>query len=214
MPRSVGIMALANSWAAVTLTHLWLQHRCTLAWAMVTALWQPQIAEICTSVSPLQLHRCLAGVLCLREISPLLNWVYCNPFLLFCLVWRSQIKGDHFYLSTGMSAIAILSFKPAPFRPQLDKYVLFSGSADLVLFSGHPFDVPVQLVEELCCDLDDRDNLYLSIYVHWFLPDQLSELIKSTIALTVRSTWVAGRWQIAKRITAGCGDREGRKSFS
>lgn len=165
-------------------------------------------------VSPLWLQRCLAGVLCLREISPLLNWVYWNPFLLFCLVWRSQNKDDKFYLSAGMSEITILSFKPAPFRPHLRQYVVFSGSADLVLFSGHPFNVPVQLVEELCCDLDERGNLYLSIYVHWFLPDQLSELIKSTILLTVRSTQLAGRWQIAKRITAGCGDREGRKCFS
>ena len=91
---------------------------------------------------------------------------------------------------------------------------MFSGSADLLLFSGHPFDVPVQLVQELSCDLDERDNLYLSIYVDWFLADQLSELIKSTTAITVRSTQLAGRWQIAKRITAGCGDREGRKCFS
>lgn len=89
-----------------------------------------------------------------------------------------------------------------------------SGSADIVLFSDHPFNVPAQLVEELCCDLDESDNLYLSIYVHWFLPDQLSGLIKSIPALTVRSTQLAGRWQIAKRITAGCGDREGRECFS
>jgi len=98
-----------------------------------------------------------------------------------------------------MSAITIVSFRPAPFRLQLRQYVVFSGNADLILFSGHPFDVSVQLLEELRCDFDDRGNLYLSIYVHWFLPDQLSELMKSTTARTVRSTQLAGRWQIAKK---------------
>lgn len=46
---------------------------------------------------------------------------------------------------------------------------------------------------QLCCDLDERDNLYLSIYAYWFLPDQLCELIKSKTAQTVRSTQLAGR---------------------
>lgn len=50
---------------------------------------------------------------------------------------------------------------------------MFSDCVDLVMFSGHHVDVPVHLVEELCCVLDERDNLYSNIYVHWFLPDQL-----------------------------------------
>lgn len=121
---------------------------------------------------------------------------------------------DNFYLIAGVSAVTTMSFKQAHPRWQLGQYVVFSDCVDLVMFSGHHVDVPVHLVEELCCVLDERDNLYSNVYVHWFLPDQLSEQIKSTIALTVRSTQLAGRWQIAKRITAGCGNTKQRKCFS
>lgn len=75
--RPMGTMASANAWAAVTWTPLWLQCRDT-RWC---ELWPPFCDSLRSQkqtllVSPLQPHRCLAGVLRLTEISPLLNWVY------------------------------------------------------------------------------------------------------------------------------------------
>lgn len=120
----------------------------------------------------------------------------------------------NFYLSAGVSAGTAISLKQSRPGWQLGQYVVFSDRVDPLVFSGHHNDVPVHLVGELCCVLDERDNVYSCRYVHWFLPHQLSEQIKSTIALTLRSTQLAGRWQIAKRITAGCGNRKRRKCFS
>lgn len=131
-------MASANASAAVTLTHLSLQCRYTVVWATATSLWQPLISAIQFQLLPSSFRGVLLASCAWGKYAPLLNWVYWNPFLLFCLVWRSQNKDDKFYLSAGMSEITILSFKPAPFRPQLRQYVVCSGSADVVLFSGHP----------------------------------------------------------------------------
>lgn len=44
--------------------------------------------------------------------------------------------------------------------------------------------MPGKLAGGLGCGLDERDKPFLSIYIHWILLDQLSGLIKSTIALT------------------------------
>lgn len=96
---------------------------------------------------------------------------------------------DNFYLSAGVSAVTTVSFKQAHSRRHLGQYVMFSEHVDLVMFSGHHIDVPVHLVEKLWCVLDEGDNLHSCLYVHWFLPDQLSEQIKSTTALTGQHNW-------------------------
>lgn len=121
---------------------------------------------------------------------------------------------DNFYLGAGVSAVITESFNQAHPRCQLGQYVVFSDHVDLVMFSGHHVDVLVHLVEKLCCGLDEGDILYPCLYIQWFLPDQLSEQIKSTIALVVGSRQPAWRWQITKRITTGCGNRKRRKCFS
>lgn len=132
------------------------------------------------------------------------------------IIWDSMQDSDwdNFSLSAGVSAVTRVSFNQAHPRWSLDNMQHSVTMLTYSCFLATTLMCPVHLVQELCCVSDERDNLYSCIYVHWFLPDQLSEEIKSTIALTVRSTQLAGRWQIAKRITAGCGNRKLRKCFS
>ena len=107
-----------------------------------------------------------------------------------------------------MSALTTLSFKQAPCRPLLSGRSLPTSS-----------DMPVKLVR-LYCGFDERENLYISTHVHWHLPDQLSGLIKSTIAITSQDCTTRSTQPVEtvtnhkKRVTAGSGDWEGRKCFN